>query len=267
MRFLYGVVMAVLFFSFMTPSSIYAYGDRSYGWGYEKSQNHEPPDPGFYKDLLQKYGGYHIDPTDDKVVYLTFDNGYEQGYTDEILDVLKEKEVPATFFVTGHYIKSAGELVQRMVQEGHIVGNHSWSHPDFSKMSKKRIENELRKVEQAVANITDQDSMKYLRPPRGTFSERSLAATEELGYINMFWSLAFVDWHTKGQKGWKYAYESVMKQVHPGAVMLLHTVSEDNAKALERIIEDLQKQGYTFKSLDDLVLKQMLPDPLMYFMN
>ncbi|WP_236561107.1 delta-lactam-biosynthetic de-N-acetylase [Pontibacillus sp. HMF3514] len=251
----------------MPFSNMHAYGDNSYGWGYEKSRNHKPPKTGFYGDLLKKYGGYHIDPSGEKVLYLTFDNGYEQGYTDDILDVLKEKEVPATFFVTGHYIKSAEGLVQRMVNEGHIVGNHSWSHPDFSKMSKDRIKNELVKVEQAVANITDQDSMKYLRPPRGTFSERSLAISEELGYINMFWSLAFVDWHTNGQKGWKYAYDSVMKQIHPGAVMLLHTVSEDNAKALERIIEDLQKQGYTFKSLDDLVLKQILPDPMADFMN
>ncbi|KGX90300.1 delta-lactam-biosynthetic de-N-acetylase [Pontibacillus marinus] len=266
MRFLYVILAAVLL-SVMPFSNMHAYGDNSYGWGYEKRGNHKPPKTGFYGDLLNKYGGYHIDPSGEKVLYLTFDNGYEQGYTDDILDVLKEKEVPATFFVTGHYIKSAEELVQRMVNEGHIVGNHSWSHPDFSKMSKDRIKNELVKVEQSVANITDQDSMKYLRPPRGTFSERSLAISEELGYINMFWSLAFVDWHTKGQKGWKYAYDSVMKQVHPGAIMLLHTVSEDNAKALERIIEDLQKQGYTFKSLDDLVLKQMLPDPIAGFMN
>jgi len=153
-------------------------------------------------------------------------------------------------------------VVQRMVNEGHIVGNHSWDHPDFSRMSKDRIKRELDKVERAVANITDQDSMKYLRPPRGTFSERSLAVTQEMGYINMFWSLAFVDWHTNGQKGWKYAYNSVMKQVHPGAIMLLHTVSEDNAKALSHIIDDLQKQGYTFKSLDHLVFNQMIMDPM-----
>ncbi|MCD5325483.1 MULTISPECIES: delta-lactam-biosynthetic de-N-acetylase [Pontibacillus] len=249
------VVMSLLY-----APDVSAHG--SYGWGFSRGGEGEAPDVGKYGPLLEKYGGYYMDKTDEKVVYLTFDNGYEQGYTDEILDVLKDKEVPATFFVTGHYVNSASDLVKRMVKEGHIVGNHSWSHPDFSKTSPEKIKKELKRVEDAVAKITDQDSMQYLRPPRGTFSENSLAATQELGYITMFWSLAFVDWHTDGQKGWEYAYRSVMQQVHPGAIILLHTVSEDNALALEHMIDELHKRGYTFKSLDDLVLKQMLPDPL-----
>ncbi|KGP72612.1 delta-lactam-biosynthetic de-N-acetylase [Pontibacillus yanchengensis] len=256
------ILIVFTIFSTLPIQFAEAYSDQSHGWGYSKSKNHQPPYTGGYGDLLRKYGGYYIDATDEKVVYLTFDNGYEQGYTGQILDVLKEKQVPATFFVTGHYVNSASDLVKRMVKEGHIVGNHSWSHPDFSKMSKERIAKELSKVEKAVAEITDQDSMMYLRPPRGTFSERSLATTEELGYITMFWSLAFVDWHTNQQKGWEYAYRSVINQIHPGAVMLLHTVSEDNAEALEHMIEELQKQGYQFKSLDHLVMKQILPQPI-----
>ncbi|KGX88160.1 delta-lactam-biosynthetic de-N-acetylase [Pontibacillus litoralis] len=235
---------------------------ENYGWGYKKSRDEQSPDTGAYGEMVRKYGGYYMDPTEEKVVYLTFDNGYEQGYTEKVLNVLKQKDVPATFFVTGHYVNSAPDLVERMVDEGHIVGNHSWSHPDFSTMNKSEIAQELTKVEQAVANITEQDSMKYLRPPRGTFSERSLAITEELGYMTMFWSVAFVDWHTNKQKGWEYAYQSVMNQIHPGAIILLHTVSEDNASALEYMIDALRKQGYTLKSLDDLVLKQMLPSPM-----
>lgn len=235
---------------------------ESYGWGFSKVGGGQPPDVGEYGPLLKKYGGYYMDHTDEKVVYLTFDNGYEQGYTGQILDVLKEKDVPATFFITGHYVNSASDLVKRMVKEGHIIGNHSWNHPDLSRASSAKIKKELDRVEDAVAEMTDQESMQYLRPPRGTFSEQSLAETQEMGYITMFWSLAFVDWHTDGQKGWEYAYRSVLKQVHPGAIILLHTVSEDNALALEHMIDELRKRGYTFKSLDDLVLKDLLPNPL-----
>lgn len=236
-----------------------AESSQSYGWGYKKGTNHEPPEVGKYEQLLDKYGSYYRDTSGDKVVYLTFDNGYEQGYTEKILDVLKRKKVPAAFFVTGHYVQSAPELVKRMVQEGHIVGNHSYHHPDFTKLSKQKMKKELDTLEKAVADITKQDKMKYMRPPKGTFSERTLAWARDMGYIHMFWSLAFVDWNTNKQKGWEQAYRQVVDQVHPGAVILLHTVSKDNAEALEYLIDDLRKQGYTFKSLDHLVMKDLLP--------
>ncbi|GGD01470.1 delta-lactam-biosynthetic de-N-acetylase [Thalassobacillus devorans] len=231
----------------------------AYGWGYEKNKDGSPPDVGFYGPLLEQHDGFYIDKSGDKEIYITFDNGYEEGYTGQILDILKEKRVPAAFFITGHYINSAPELVKRMNKEGHIIGNHSWHHPDFTSSSKSRIKEELDKVETAVAQLTDQKDMLYLRPPRGTFTAKSLELTRELGYINAFWSIAFVDWNTGQQKGWKYAYDSLMSQVHPGAVMLLHSVSEDNALALEKIIDDLRAQGYTFHSLDHLMMKKLLP--------
>lgn len=257
-------VILIVFLSTLIgmPTHSLAYSTSSHGWGYKKSTDHQAPDAGVYGGLVEKYGGFYVDPTDEKVVYLTFDNGYEKGYTGKVLDILKKKEVPATFFITGHYINSAPDLVKRMVREGHIVGNHSWSHPDFASMNETRIKDELQKVEKAVADLTEQESMMYLRPPRGTFSEKSLAVTENLGYVTMFWSLAFVDWHTDAQKGWEYAYRSVMNQIHPGAVILLHTVSQDNAEALEKMIDEMRKQGYTFKSLDDLVMKRLLPNPI-----
>jgi len=232
-----------------------------YGWGYKKNSDHQIPDIGKYHELLKKHGAYYVDDTGEKVVYLTFDNGYEQGYTEGILDVLKNESVPATFFVTGHYVKSEPALVKRMVKEGHIVGNHSYHHPDFSIMSKSAIKEELEALEQAVADISDQNEMKYLRPPRGIFNEQSLKWSNELGYIHIFWSLAFNDWNTSKQKGWQFAYDQIMEQVHPGAIVLLHTVSSDNAEALLHVITELKKQGYQFKSLDDLVFKDMIVGP------
>ena len=191
------------------------------------------------------------DPTK-KEIYLTFDNGYENGFTEKVLDVLNKEQVPAAFFVTGHYLESAPDLVKRMAKEGHIVGNHSWTHPDLTRVSDERILEELEKVRKKTEELTGNKTMKYLRPPRGIFSERTMAIAKKQGYTHVFWSLAYVDWKTDQQKGAQYAYDNIMKQIHPGAVILLHTVSKDNADALERVIQDLKKQGYTFKSLDDL---------------
>lgn len=146
-----------------------------------------------------------------------------------------------------------------MVKEGHTVGNHSFHHPNFAKTSDAGIQEELERVEQLFAKVTGKKMPKYLRPPRGIFSERTLAVTNELGYTNVFWSLAYKDWETKQQKGWNYAYNNVMKRVHPGAIILLHTVSKDNADALGKLIDDLRKQGYTFHRLDELMAKKMLP--------
>lgn len=247
--------------------AFFQYGETTkassgYGWGYKKNTEHKIPEIGKYKDILEKFGAYYADDSGEKVIYLTFDNGYEEGYTGEILDVLKKEEVPAAFFVTGHYVKSQPDLVRRMVDEGHIIGNHSYHHPDFTIVSKETMKKELETLEQAVAEVSDQKDLKYLRPPKGIFSEKTLRWSNELGYIHIFWSLAFTDWKTSEQKGWEYAYDNIMKQVHPGAIMLLHTVSSDNAEALDKLITELKKQGYTFKSLDHLVLKNMLPEPI-----
>ncbi len=236
------------------------YSNIQYDWYFKPSKNHEPAttEPEF-EEMLEKYGGIFIADTSKKELYLTFDNGYEQGYTSAILDVLREKKVPAAFFVTGHYIREEPDLVKRMVKEGHTVGNHSFHHPNFAKTSDAGIQEELERVEQLFAKVTGKKMPKYLRPPRGIFSERTLAVTNELGYTNVFWSLAYKDWETKQQKGWNYAYNNVMKRVHPGAIILLHTVSKDNADALGKLIDDLRKQGYTFHRLDELMAKKMLP--------
>lgn len=227
-------------------------------WGFKRSENHLPPSAGKQLDeLLAKYDAFYLGDPTKKYIYLTFDNGYENGYTAQILDVLKQKKVPATFFVTGHYLQSAPDLVKRMVNEGHIVGNHSWHHPDLTTVSDEKLREELEMVRKKTELLTGQKHMRYMRPPRGIFDERTLAAARELGYYHVFWSLAFVDWHVHDQKGWLYAYNNVMKQIHPGAIILLHTVSKDNADALAKIIDDLRKEGYVFKSLDDFMLQKI----------
>ncbi|WP_370875867.1 delta-lactam-biosynthetic de-N-acetylase [Caldalkalibacillus uzonensis] len=235
-----------------------SWSNKAIHWGFKKSTDHQPPSAEKEWDqLLEQYGGFYLGDTSKREVYLTFDNGYENGYTARILDVLKEKQVPAAFFVTGHYLKDQPDLVKRMVKEGHIVGNHSWSHPDMTQVSDDRLIKELVRVEQEFERITGVKGMNYLRPPRGIFSERTLALSQKLGYRNVFWSLAFVDWQIDRQRGWRYAYDNIMQQIHPGAVVLLHTVSRDNAEALPRVIDDLRAQGYEFKSLDDLVMDSL----------
>ena len=226
----------------------------SYHFGFKKSKNGQPAsiDQEGFKPLLEKHGAVFLGDTSKRELFLTFDNGYENGFTASILDVLKAKGVPAIFFVTGHYIQDQPELIKRMAAEGHLIGNHSWSHPDMSQVSSDRIKVELEKVRGGVAQLTGNSEMAYLRPPRGIFSDRMLGASKALGYTSVFWSVAYKDWDTKSQRGWQYAYDQVMAQLHPGAVLLLHSVSRDNAEALGAIIDDARKQGYAFKSLTEL---------------
>jgi len=259
MRKILRLTLLTMLLNVMFPSELFA---ASYGWGYKKNYENKIPDIGKYAQIIEGYPAYYIDDSGEKVIYFTFDNGYEMGYTEKILDVLQQEKVPATFFLTGHYIDEEPELVKRMVDDGHIIGNHSNNHPDFTTLSKEKMKIELETLEEKVKEVADQDEFIYFRPPRGTFNEQTLAWLDELGYVHVFWSVAFKDWIADEEKGWRYAYDQIMKQVHPGAIILLHTVSPDNANALERVIQDLKKDGYSFKSLDDLMLKKTLPDIL-----
>ncbi|MGZ9584435.1 delta-lactam-biosynthetic de-N-acetylase [Paenibacillus marinisediminis] len=230
----------------------------TYHFGFKKSRNGQLPsidDEGF-KPIIEKYGAIFMGDNQQKKLFLTFDNGYENGFTSTILDTLRDKKVPAIFFVTGHYAKTQHDLLKRMKSEGHLIGNHSWSHPDMTTVSDERMKEELDKVTVEVSQITGEKQMKYLRPPRGIFSARTLDVSSKLGYTNVFWSLAYKDWDVHDQKGWKYAYDNVVAQFHPGAVILLHSISKDNTLALGAIIDEAHKQGYEFASLDQLTANQ-----------
>ncbi|MBQ7953139.1 MAG: delta-lactam-biosynthetic de-N-acetylase [Clostridia bacterium] len=227
------------------------YDNTKIGWGLKKVENSQPEVPESWKEMLKRYDGYYLGNTNEKVMYLTFDEGYENGYTAKILDVLKKTNTPAAFFVTGPYIKNEPELIKRMVEEGHVVGNHTVNHPSMPDLNEEEITSELVGLNDSFKELTGQD-MKFMRPPKGEFSEKTLAAIQKNGYKSVFWSIAYADWNTNNQKGVNYAVEQVTKQFHNGAVILLHAVSEDNANGLEQIINIAKEQGYTFKSLEDL---------------
>lgn len=186
-------------------------------------------------------------------IYLTFDCGYENGNTSRILDVLKQKNIKAAFFCTLDNIKAEPELIARMINEGHIVGNHSATHPSFDKLSRAEMVKELEECENYLREYFGYSS-KYFRFPMGNYSESALDLISSLKITSVFWSLAYADWNTENQKGAEYAFEKVTQRLHPGAVILLHSVSKDNADALGRIIDYALRKGYKFSTLDKINL-------------
>ncbi|NMP37364.1 MAG: polysaccharide deacetylase family protein [Clostridiales bacterium] len=197
---------------------------------------------------FEKFGAFTLDQSGAKVIYLTFDCGYENGYTEVILDVLKEKGVPAAFFVTGTYLKSAPQMVARMINDGHVVGNHSDKHANFSTVSRDRMALELKGVDDVLRTKFGYSS-PFFRFPEGAYSENALDLVRSLGYESVFWSSAYADWDTSKQKGKEYAFSTVTSRLHPGCVLLLHSVSRDNAEAMADIIDWAKAQGYEFKAL------------------
>lgn len=221
------------------------------GWGFVKKKGTPPDIPAAQTELLEQYNGRYLDTSGEKRLYLTFDEGYENGFTAPILDVLKRTGTPAAFFVTGPYLEGQEGLIRRMIDEGHIVGNHTVNHLNLPKQPVDTVKSELTGLNEKCRELYGYD-MAYMRPPEGEFSERVLAVTNDLGMRTVMWSFAYKDWDVNIQKGADYAYSSVMPYLHPGAVILLHAVSSDNASALERIITDAKSQGYEFGSLDEL---------------
>ena len=205
-----------------------------------------------FQKTFQKYGGFTLDDKSfEKVLYLTFDCGYEYNeLTGKILDVLKGKKVPATFFCTLDYLKAEPEFVARMITEGHIVGNHSATHPSFASISREKMANELETFENYLRENFGYAS-RYFRFPAGEYTESALELVQSLGYVSVFWSTAYDDWDTSKVRGKDYAVEKVMSRLHSGAVILLHAVSQDNADALGEIIDKARSQGYEFRSLTE----------------
>ncbi len=226
--------------------------NKKFEWGLKKNKNAVPDiNPGS-EEILSKYSAYYVGDTNSKDIFLTFDEGYENGYTAKILDVLKAHQVPACFFVTGPYLENEPELIKRMIDEGHEVGNHTANHPSMpSVKTTDELESEMLDLERQLFFLTGK-TMRFMRPPKGEYSEKSLAVTKSLGYKTVLWSLAYEDWDVNKQKGRQYVYDSVMDNIHGGAIILMHAVSKDNAETLDQIITDIKASGYVFKSLNEL---------------
>ena len=258
---LLGVIICIFTFSVMMlnndlnettiTTSSQALSNKKIGWGIKRAQNHEQPDLGSNNlKLLQEYDGIALGNSEDKFIYLTFDNGYEAGYTAKLLDTLKENNVKATFFITAHYLNTAPELVQRMIDEGHIIGNHTVNHKSMPDLDDEKIKEEIMNLHTAVYEKYNYE-MKYIRPPMGEFSQKSLSVIKSLGYKVAMWSFAYDDWDENKQGRETYAKDKVISNIHNGAIILLHANSIDNCNILDECIKEIKQMGYEFKSLDE----------------
>ena len=202
---------------------------------------------------LAKYDAAYLGDTNEKVIYLTFDAGYENGCTAQILDTLKKHSVPAVFFLTGNYLETHPDLVRRMVAEGHTVGNHTMHHPDMSKIADlASFQKELEGLETLYKEVVGQEMPKFYRPPQGIYSEENLKMAQSLGYKTVFWSLAYVDWNNDAQPTVKEAFEKLLPRTHDGAVVLLHTTSATNAQILDDLLTQWEHMGYRFAPVEEL---------------
>ena len=222
-------------------------------WGLSFSQEGEPPVGNASPTALARYDAVYVGDREKPVLYLTFDAGYENGCTAQILDTLKAHDVPAAFFLVGHYLETNPDLVRRMADEGHIVGNHTWSHRDMSQLTNKEaFSQELQKLADKYQDITGQELPPYYRPPEGTYNEENLKLVKELGYKTVFWSLAYVDWNKDSQPTAEQAFSKLIPRVHNGAVVLLHSTSTTNAAILDELLTRWKDMGYTFAPISEL---------------
>lgn len=227
--------------------------DKKIGWGIKRNDNHNQPDVGAEnKRIIEKYKGICLGNNEKKYIYLTFDNGYEAGYTEKILEVLKQNNVPATFFLTAHYINREPDLVKRMIDEGHIIGNHTVNHKSMPEIDNNTINKEVMDLHKAVYEKFGYE-MKYIRPPKGEYSERTVAYTNTLGYKTVMWSFAYDDWDEAKQGREEYGKKKILDNLHNGEVMLLHGTSKDNSNILDECIKEIKKQGYEFRAIDEFV--------------
>lgn len=221
------------------------------GWGIKRNNNNEQPDVGSKnKSILEQNNGICLGNKDKKVIYLTFDEGYEAGYTPKILEVLKQNEVKATFFITAHYLNTQEELVKQMLEEGHIVGNHTVNHKSMPDLTDDKVNTEIMNLHKAIYEKFAYE-MKYIRPPMGEFSERTLSITKSLGYKTVMWSFAYKDWDENNQSNEESAKKMVISNLHNGEIMLLHGNSKTNTNILDSLIKEIKNKGYEIKSLDE----------------
>ena len=234
----------------VTTSSTIELNNKKIGWGIKRADNHAQPDLGSKnKEIIDKYKGIAMGNTNDKYVYLTFDEGYEAGYTPRILQVLKDNNVKACFFLTAHFVNTQPDLVKQMIQEGHTIGNHTVNHKSMPDLTDEKVKSEVMDLHTVVYQKFGYE-MKYIRPPKGEFSERTINITNSLGYTSAMWSLAYDDWDENKQDREEYAKKKIIDNIHPGAVILLHGNSKDNTNVLDYVIKEIKNMGYEFKTLD-----------------
>ena len=225
--------------------------NKKVGWGIKRNDNHEQPDVGSKnKKILEESKGICLGNKEEKKIYLTFDEGYEAGYTQKILEILKNNEVKATFFITAHYVNTQPDLVKQMIDEGHIVGNHTVNHKRMPDLNDEKINTEIMDLHKAIYEKFGYE-MKYIRPPMGEFSERTLQITNSLGYKTVMWSFAYEDWNEERQPDETKSKEKILNNLHNGEIMLLHGNSKTNTNILDYIIKEVKNMGYEFKSLDE----------------
>ena len=221
-------------------------------WWLKRNENHQTPEVSDYIDL-SKYDAYYVNPKcKKKKIFLTFDCGYENGFTPKILDVLKKQKIVAAFFVTKPFIREGRELVRRMKKEGHIVGNHTVHHKSMPTLSDRDNKQEIIDCAEYCKEATGYEMDHFIRPPMGEYNERTLKLTKSMGYKTIFWSMAYVDFDVNKQPGKQYVVEHFKKYTHNGAIPLMHNVSQSNAEALDEVITNLKKEGYQFESLKNL---------------
>lgn len=231
---------------------------KSYGWGFSKNDDHLQPYIGKYSEEIKDTNSYYVGNPDEKVVYLTFDAGYDNGNLVKILDVLKEKNVQGTFFITGDFLNRFSDLVVKINDDGHIIGNHTWSHKNITSLNDEQIKEELLKVENKFKEITGEDIDRYFRPPAGVFNNKSLMTIKGNDYCTIFWSIAYKDWETNKTGDVNNSVNLVIDNLHNGAIILLHTVSKENVEALPIIIDKIRDEGYKISSLNNLFINDNL---------
>lgn len=221
-------------------------------WWLKRNENHQTPEVSDYIDM-SKYDAYYVNPKcKKKKIFLTFDCGYENGFTPKILDVLKKQKIVAAFFVTKPFIREGRELVRRMKKEGHIVGNHTVHHKSMPTLSDRDNKQEIIDCAEYCKEATGYEMDHFIRPPMGEYNEKTLKLTKSMGYKTIFWSMAYVDFDVNKQPGKQYVVEHFKKYTHNGAIPLMHNVSQSNAEALDEVITNLKKEGYQFESLKNL---------------
>jgi len=252
MKKLYTTCLTLVF-AVILCGSVVAGDNGNWGLGFE--QKGAQPRGNASSEYLKQFDAVYVGPADKKTIYLTFDAGYENGNMPPILDALKKHNARAAFFVVGHFVKENPELTRRMSDEGHIIGNHTYHHPNMSKIwDMESFKKELASLDALYKETTGKEMSHYYRPPEGKYSENNLKQAKELGYRTIFWSLAYRDWLQDNQPSHEEAFNKLISRIHPGAIVLLHSTSKTNAQILDELLTRYESLGYTFGSLDELYM-------------